>query len=113
MTNIYNPLSSSLSKHLIGREDKTKKGQINKELGDKLPRFRFISDLNLTFTNRDKSYPTALLPNTYHLNKIKLRNESGDYNSDLLFIKELKDQFKFNPALSLSFAITLFSMAGI
>jgi NADH-ubiquinone oxidoreductase chain 2 len=38
--------------------------------------------------------------------------ESGE-NIDINFISELKGQFKYNPLLTLSLAISLFSMAGI
>jgi NADH-ubiquinone oxidoreductase chain 2 len=39
--------------------------------------------------------------------------QSSDKNSDINFISELKGQFVANPLLSLSLAISLFSMAGI
>ena len=57
----------------------------------------------------DNSDINPLELKTNSLNSIQLRSESGEYKSDLLFIKELQNQFKFNPALSLSFAVTLFS----
>lgn len=75
---------------------------------------RVMSDLNLTFdTKRYNSNLTPLSLNYHSLQNIHTLPENGEYKKDLLFIKELQDQFKFNPALSLSFALTLFSMAGI
>lgn len=47
--------------------------------------------------------------NSYNKNKALTNNK----NSDIKFISELKGQFLSNPLLSLSFAICLFSMAGI
>jgi NADH:ubiquinone oxidoreductase subunit 2 (subunit N) len=113
MINIYNPLNPSLYKYPVEEEEKAKDDQIKKEILENTGGLRFLDGLHLNLKKQiDNSYITPLVPNTDSFNNIKLRNESGEYKADLLFIKELQDQFKFNPALSLSFAITLFSMAG-
>jgi NADH-ubiquinone oxidoreductase chain 2 len=44
---------------------------------------------------------------------IKEYEEEYGENIDISFISELKGQFKYNPLLTLSLAISLFSMAGI
>jgi len=80
-----------------------------------------ISDFDLSLDKKKyNSDFTPLSSNNLPLQNIPLIPNSGEYKTrfstkgtDLLFIKELQDQFKFNPALSLSFAVTLFSMAGI
>lgn len=46
----------------------------------------------------------------YNINKKAI---NGETTSDINFISELKSQFFFNPLLSLSLSICLFSMAGI
>lgn len=44
---------------------------------------------------------------------LMFNNHINIYNKDIMFISQLKQQFKNYPLLSLSFAICLFSMAGI
>jgi hypothetical protein len=123
MINLYNPLTYSLYKYPLLTEDNDNKVtgyQKKKEKLDKEVNLYYnwkiitLRDLHRKFTKKvDTSYINSLELNPKSLKKIQLRSDSGEYKSDLLFIKELQNQFKFNPALSLSFAITLFSMAGI
>jgi hypothetical protein len=119
MKNIYNPLTPSLYKHPIEMEEKVTKYQNKTEILDKekykqFNKLRILGDFNLKLDKIfDNSYINPLEFNSDLVKKLKIRSEYEEYNSDLLFIKELRNQFKFNPALSLSFAITLFSMAGI
>jgi hypothetical protein len=119
MINTYNPLRALKNNSYLDKFSyKFKEGKENSKDPHKINSLRFMSDLNLTLDNKiDNLTPLSLNYDT--LNNIKLRTAAqlaGEYKTkgtDLLFIKELKDQFKFNPALSLSFAVTLFSMAGI
>lgn len=119
--NTNNPLSPSLykdpSKFLLNPEalalEKAKEDQINKEKLENSSGFRLLADNTFMDKEVDNSYIAPLFKNTNSLKNIQLTSDSREYKADLLFIKELQDHFKFNPALSLSFAITLFSMAGI
>jgi len=47
------------------------------------------------------------------INSIVSEGQGSEVKSDIRYISELKKQFLNNPILSLSFAICLFSMAGI
>jgi Proton-conducting membrane transporter len=128
MKNMYNPLSYNLYKNprpiSEGAEDKLRVDERarlpNTDKLENLEGFRELTNLHRNFeTKLDNPYITSLAPTfdsvslALSLNKIKIIDDFEESKKDLLFIKELQDQFKFNPALSLSFAITLFSMAGI
>ena len=54
----------------------------------------------------------TILPMTKE-NLIEAGSDGGESKYDVQFINELQEKFKHNSALSLSFALTLFSMAGI
>ena len=60
-------------------------------------------------SNQEKTIDLSSL-NNHIINSIIIEE---DINRDIRFISELKGQFYSNPLLSISFAICLFSMAGI
>jgi NADH-ubiquinone oxidoreductase chain 2 len=76
--------------------------------------FLIIIALSYIFYNSIvKQKYISLNSNSYNNNNLNKNIKNNSENADINFISEFKGQFFYNPLLSLSLSICLFSMAGI